>query len=172
MTANQGLERGSLICGKSTHNQCIRRLWRDVYNCVTGIYHELTTLWRMKKFLIPPMGLIWEHFVTCFELFINDKFDAWRQAWSKHRMRTIKTSPICLWVSCQMISTPDGDQGPEQLMHYGVERVVGGDDRETADNDGPIYWRNPYRQRPVCITKRSVVLVTPRKFRNKKLHQS
>ena len=24
-------------------------------------------------------------------------------------------------------------------MHYGVERVVGGDDYEIADNDGPIF---------------------------------
>ena len=37
---------------------------------------------------------------------INDNFDAWRQAWSKHRMRTIKTSTIRLWVSGQMNSTP------------------------------------------------------------------
>ena len=38
-----------------------------------------------------------------------------------------------------MNSTPDGDLGPEQLMHYGVERVAGGDDHEIADNDGPIF---------------------------------
>ena len=33
-----------------------------------------------------------------------------------------------LWVSGQMNSTSDGDLGPEQLMHYGVEKVVCGDD--------------------------------------------
>ena len=38
-----------------------------------------------------------------------------------------------------MNSTPDGEQGPEQLMHYGVERVVGRDDHEIADNDGLIF---------------------------------
>ena len=27
---------------------------------------------------------------------INDKLDAWRQAWFRHRMRTIKASSICL----------------------------------------------------------------------------
>ena len=54
-------------------------------------------------------------------------------------MRTIKTSPICLWVPSQINSTADGDLGPEQLLHYGVEGVVGGDDNEIAENDGPIF---------------------------------
>ena len=54
-------------------------------------------------------------------------------------MQTIKTSPSRLCVSGKMNSTPDGDLGPEQLLHYGVERAVGGDDNEIADNDGPIF---------------------------------
>ena len=69
MIVNRGpAERVSLICGKSTHNQCIERLWRDVYNGVTGIYYELSTL--MKKFLTPPISLIWQHFITCFCLLL------------------------------------------------------------------------------------------------------
>ena len=38
-----------------------------------------------------------------------------------------------------MNSTPDGNLRPEQLLHYGVERVVVGDNNEIADNDGPIF---------------------------------
>ena len=70
MIANQGPERGSLTCGKSTHNQQIERLGRDVYNCVTGIYQELTALWRKKKFLTLLMSLIWQHFIMCFGLLL------------------------------------------------------------------------------------------------------
>ena len=70
MTANRGPEHGSLICGKSSHSQRIERLWRDVYNGVTGIYHEFSTLSRMKKFLTPSMSLIWQHFITCFCLLL------------------------------------------------------------------------------------------------------
>ena len=38
-----------------------------------------------------------------------------------------------------MSSTPDDDLEPEQLLHFGVEGVVGGDDNEIADNGGPIF---------------------------------
>ena len=68
--ANRRLEGGCLVCGKSSHNQRIERLWRDVYNGVTGIYHELSTLQRMKEFLTPSMSLIWQHFITCFCLLL------------------------------------------------------------------------------------------------------
>ena len=54
-------------------------------------------------------------------------------------MRTTKRSPIRLWVSDQMNSTPDGDLRPEQLLHYGVERVVDGDHNEIAGNASPIF---------------------------------
>ena len=58
MIANRRPERGSMICGKSTPKQRIERLWRDVYNGVTGLYHELFSFMEMKKFLTPTMSLI------------------------------------------------------------------------------------------------------------------
>ena len=57
---------------------------------------------------------------------INNKLDAWRHAWSKYRIRTIKTSPIRLWVSGQ-INSPTDDLTEDKVLNFGVEGLIAED---------------------------------------------
>ena len=55
---------------------------------------------------------------------INKKLNVWRKAWSKHRKRTTKTSPLRLWISGQLQNPIEVDISPEFLELYGVDGNV------------------------------------------------
>ena len=55
---------------------------------------------------------------------INKKLNVWREVWSKHRMRTTKTSLLHLCISGQLQNPIGVDIPPEFLELYGVEGYV------------------------------------------------
>ena len=102
MIKERGPGRGSMINGPSTHNQRIERLWRDVFDGVTGFYYELFSFMQENDMLDPYNEVDIATLHLTFIPLINEKLDAWWHAWSKHRVRTIKTSPLRLWVAGQI----------------------------------------------------------------------
>ena len=57
MLSQRGIGRGSHIAGRSTHNQRIERLWRDVYRCVASTFHGIFYYMEEQQLLDPDSEL-------------------------------------------------------------------------------------------------------------------
>ena len=124
----RGSERGSMITGPSTHNQWIERLLRDVFDGVLALYYQLFTFMEDNELLDPfnEIDILALHYI--FIPFINNKLDAWRDAWPKHRIRTLKTSPIRLWV-LEQINSPTDDLTEDKVLNFWFEGLIAEDDQ-------------------------------------------
>ncbi|KAL4234771.1 hypothetical protein ACF0H5_006413 [Mactra antiquata] len=96
----------SMLVGKSTHNQRIERLWRDVFNGVLSYFYDLFYFLEDENLLdiLSERHLYALHHVYLRK--INERLELWLYAWNNHRLRTVKSSPIRLFTAGMLNNSP------------------------------------------------------------------
>jgi len=89
----------NMVTGKSTHNQRVERMWKDIYEGVLCSYY-VVFYYMEDEGLLDPLNdchIFSLHFV--FMPNINQKLSIWNEAWSNHRLRTVNSSPRRLFLA-------------------------------------------------------------------------
>ncbi|XP_035984963.1 uncharacterized protein LOC110368072 [Fundulus heteroclitus] len=140
MVSRRGQERNSHITGRSTHNQRIERLWRDVYGGVLDLFYTTFSNMESEGLLNPDndLHLFALHWTFLHQL--NRHLYLFKEGWNNHRLRT------------------EGNRSPQELWSQNQRE---GQDLNQVDQDYGIDWQGPNGHHPEGVTLPEVQLARP-----------